>query len=297
MLQQLVNAGALGSIYTLFALGLTLSWGIVNILNLAHGAIFTAGTVVAYLLTRDLDGLPLPVVVLAAAAVCALISMLIEALVFEQIRKRSRNELDTEMRTLIASVAAAAMLVTVAAVVSHHQPYALPGSLMERVTWEVGPVRITNVQVVVLVSALVLAAALTLFVQRSKYGRALRAIAFDRTAAGLSGVSARSLQLAAMGLSGALAGTAGVLLAVYLGAADAHMGDAYLLKAFAIIILAGVGSLGGTVAFAYVLAVVETLVGYWAGADLRDAVAFGLIIVVLLVRPQGFTARGGWQRA
>lgn len=100
-----------------------------------------------------------------------------------------------------------------------------------------------------------------------------------------------------MALSGALAGVAGVLLSLYLGSADAHMGDALLLKAFAIIILAGVGSLGGAVVFAFVLAVVETILGYQFGADVRDALAFVLIIVILLFRPQGLVSRGGWQRA
>jgi len=100
-----------------------------------------------------------------------------------------------------------------------------------------------------------------------------------------------------MAVSGALAGLAGVLLALYLGAADAHMGDTFLLQAFAVIILAGVGSLEGAVVFAFVLALVETLAGYYFGGDVRDALAFMLIIAILGVRPPGLVAGKVWQRA
>jgi branched-chain amino acid transport system permease protein len=296
MTQQLVNAVALGSIYTLFSLGLTLSWGILNVLNLAHGAIFMSGAMVAFVLTNNAS-VPLSVVLIAAIAGCALISIVLESLAFAPLRKRSSNPLDAEMSTLIASVAAASMLVTAAQVVSDHQPFALPADLLARKVYLVAGLRISNIQIIVFAAALVLSAALIVFVQRTRYGRALRAVAFDRGASGLSGISARNLQLAAMALSGALAGVAGVLLSLYLGSADAHMGDPFLLKAFAIIILAGVGSLGGAVAFAFILAIVETLLGYQFGADVRDALAFVLIIVTLLFRPQGLVARGGWQRA
>lgn len=296
MTQQLINALALGSIYTLFSLGLTLSWGILNVLNLAHGAIFMFGTMVAFIVTNVVDA-PLVVVMIAAILACAAISILLETLAFAPLRARSMNALDAEMRTLIASVAAGSILVTAAQVLSDHQPYALPERLFPTAVFDIAGLRISNIQIVVVVAALLLSLLLVLFVQRTRYGRALRAVAFDREASGLCGISARNLQLAAMALSGALAGVAGVLLALYLGSADAHMGDPFLLKAFAIIILAGVGSLGGAVAFAFVLAIVETILGYQFGADVRDALAFVLIIVILLARPQGLISRGGWQRA
>ncbi|MFI5426682.1 branched-chain amino acid ABC transporter permease [Aeromicrobium sp. UC242_57] len=297
MTQQLVNAVALGAIYTLFSLGLTLSWGILNVLNLAHGAVFAAGTVIAFVLTTHVSGAGLVVVLVAAVLGCAALAVAIEGLAFAPIRKRAHNELDAEMRTLIASVAVAAMIVTIAGIISDHQPYALPDTLLPRSQYLLGGVRVSNVQIMVLVAALALAAALILFVRRTRHGRAMRAVAFDRTASSLSGISPRGLQTVAMALSGALAGLAGVLLALYLGAADAHMGDAFLLKAFAIIILAGVGSLEGAVAFAFALALVETLAGYYFGGDVRDALAFVLIIAILVIRPQGLVAGKVWQRA
>lgn len=297
MIQQLVNAMALGSIYTLFSLGLSLSWGILNVLNLAHGAIFTVGALVAYLLTSQFAGLSLWVVLPVAVAVCATLAFLMELLAFGPIRRRSRNELDAEMRTLIASVAAASILVAVVGAASHEQAFPISDSLIPRHVFEIAGLRITNIQLIIFATAVGLSALLVLFVRKTKHGRALRAVAFDRTASGLVGISAGRLQGQAMALSGGLAGVAGVLLAIYLGSAEAHMGDPLLLKAFAIIILAGVGSLGGAVVFGFSLALLETIVGYSFGADVRDALAFGLILGILIIRPQGLVARAGWQRA
>lgn len=296
MAQQLVNAIALGAVYTLFALGLTLSWGILGVLNLAHGAIFMAGALGAWVLTSWVEGLPLWVVLPCAAALAAALAVALEALAFGPIRRRSQTALDAEFRTLVASIAAASIIVALAEVISDDQPFTLPPSLLEVTGGPVLGVQVTNIQVILLVVAVLLSAALIAFVRRTRHGRALRAVAFDRATAGLAGISAERLGRQAIALSGALAGVAGVLLAVYLGSAEARMGEPLLLKAFAIIILAGVGSLGGAVAFAFGLALVETMVGYWLGAELRDGLAFTLIVIVLLLRPQGFVRRGAWQR-
>lgn len=297
MAQQLVNAIALGSVYTLFALGLSLSWGILNVLNLAHGAIFMFGAMAAYLITDGGGDLPLVVVLILAALVCAVLAALLELFAFGPIRRRSRDEHDVELRTLIGSIAAASILIAIGDRITENETVSLPRSLLEVTRNEVAGLNITNIQVILLVVSLVLSGALIWFIRSTRHGRALRAVAFDRQTSGLLGVSSQRLGVQAIALSGALAGVAGVLLTIYLGAADARMGEPLLLKAFVVIILAGVGSLGGAVFFAFALAIVETLVQYYLSADLRDAVAFGLIIVMLLIRPQGLLARGAVQRA
>jgi branched-chain amino acid transport system permease protein len=297
MAQQLINAIALGSVYTLFALGLSLSWGILNVLNLAHGAIFMFGAMAAYLITDGGADLPLVILLPLAALACAALAALLELLAFGPIRRHSHDEHDIELRTLIASVAAASMLIAIGDMITDHETISLPNSLLEITRHEVVGLNITNIQVILLVVSLALSAALIWFIRSTRHGKALRAVAFDRQTSGLLGVSAQRLGLQAIALSGALAGVAGVLLTIYLGAADARMGEPLLLKAFVVIILAGVGSLGGAVVFAFALAIVETMVQYYLSADLRDAVAFGLIIAVLLIRPQGLTGRGAVQRA
>ena len=297
MAQQLVNAIALGSVYTLFSLGLSLSWGILNILNLAHGAIFMFGAMAAYKVTDGAGDLPLVVVLVIAALVCGGLAALLELLAFGPIRRRSRDEHDVEMRTLIASIAATSILVAIGEMITNHESVGLSRGVYEVDRFDFVGLNITNIQVVLLVISLVLSAALIWFVRSTRHGRALRAVAFDRQTSGLLGVSAGRLGTQAIALSGALAGVAGVLLMIYIGAADARFGESLLLKAFVVIILAGVGSLEGAVLFAFALAIVETMVQYYLSADLRDAVAFGLIIIVLLFRPQGLLARGAVQRA
>ena len=297
MAQQLVNAIALGSVYTLFSLGLSLSWGILNILNLAHGAIFMFGAMAAYTVTDGGGDLPLVVVLVIAAAVCAGLAALLELLAFGPIRRRSRDEHDIEMRTLIASIAATSILVAIGEMITEHESVGLSRDVFEVKRFEFIGLNITNIQVILLVISLALSAALVWFIRSTRHGRALRAVAFDRKTAGLLGVSSGRLGMQAIALSGALAGIAGVLLMIYIGAADARFGESLLLKAFVVIILAGVGSLEGAVLFAFALAIIETMVQYYLSADLRDAVSFALIIVVLLFRPQGLLTRGAVQRA
>ncbi|GAA4550774.1 branched-chain amino acid ABC transporter permease [Pseudonocardia xishanensis] len=297
MLGQLPNAVALASVYTLFTLGLTLCWGVLNVLNLAHGALFAASAFLAYRLTQVVPGIPLWALLPIMAVGIGLLSALVQVLVFAPIRARGAGEHDVEMRTLIAGVTVAAAITTVGAILTEHQPFALPREALEVTTFDVLGAPVTNVQVLLLVAAVVLACGLLGYVRYTRDGRALRAVAVDRRAARLMGIPVRRLEVQALALSGALAGVAGLFFALYLGAGDAHMGDTLLLKAFAIVILAGVGSLGGAVVFAFVLAFVEAYVGYYAGADLRDVAAFALIIVMLLVRPTGLFPRAIGQRA
>ena len=132
---------------------------------------------------------------------------------------------------------------------------------------------------------------------RTRHGRALRALAQDPYTCGLMGISQNALAAATMFVSGALAGVAGVLLAMQLNTVEARLGEPLLLKAFAVIILGGVGSVQGAIAAAFLLALAETVTDVYIGTSVRDAVAFGLIILLLLFRPQGLFSRVAWQRA
>lgn len=296
MIQLIVATVTLGSIYTLFGLGMNLTWGILNILNLAHGAVLMAGALVGYVVASSL-GLSLPFVILSAVIGCGLISVLMQLLAFAPIQRWNKDHHSAEFAILVAGVGVSAMLIGLAEIVTRHQIVSMPPGVLPVTTFRFFGVPVTNVQVIILITAIVLAALLAVFVSRTKYGRAMRALAFDAEATGMLGVKSSQLAIITFFLSGALAGVAGVLLAFHQGAVDPYMGTHLLLKAFAIIILGGVGSLGGTVVAAYLLAFVESLVGSMLGATARDAVAFLLIIVLLLVRPQGIFAKRVSQRA
>jgi branched-chain amino acid transport system permease protein len=296
MSQQLTNGAVLGSIYVLFALGLTLSWGVLNILNLAHGAIFMSGGLIAWQITKGVD-LPFVVLVLCSALACGTIAVILDVVAYRPIRRQAANAHGAELSTLIASVAAASIPIAIAAKLTKAQPVGLPDSVFNVTSTTVFGQRITNIGIVIIIVALVLGLALAWFVRSTRTGRALRALAFDPYACGLLGISETRLASATMFISGALAGMAGVLLAVQQDTIDANMGDPLLLKAFAVIILGGVGSIGGAIAGAYILAFVETLTIVYISSDLKDTVAFVLIILLLLLRPQGLFSREAWQRA
>ena len=296
MAQNLVNALSLGAIYALFAMGLSIAWAGLNVLNLAHGAIFMVGALTAWLMTDSLPGVSFFLVLPAAVVVCGLIALLMELLVFRPIRRRAVDEHQRTLTTVIATVATAALLVAAAEQLTGGQPRGLPEGLFSVQTFRIAGVQVTDIQLVIIAVAVLASAGIAWFLTRSRQGRALRALSFDRDTAKLTGVSVDRLSALTITATGAVAGLAGVLLAVQVNAVDATMGESLLFKAFAVIIIAGVGSIGATVLAAVALAVIETaVVAYWV-SDLRDVVVFGLIIAFLLVRPQGIAGRG-WQRA
>jgi branched-chain amino acid transport system permease protein len=294
--QQFVNALILGSIYALFGLGLTLSWGILNVLNLAHGAIFMSGGLVAWLVTKD-HGYSIVLVLPLAMLVTGSAAVVLERLVFRPIRHRYADASTGELAMLIASVGAAAVPTTIALKLTEGQVKAVSDTMLSVHTWTIAGIQITNIGALIIVLAVLLSAGLALFVKRSKHGQALRALAFDPQTCALMGVSPDRLASLTMFVSGALAGAAGVLLAVQLGSFQSSLGEPFMLKAFVIIILGGVGSIGGAVFAAYFLAIVETAMVVYIDASLKDTVAFALIIVLLLVRPQGLFSRAAWERA
>ncbi|QNG38540.1 branched-chain amino acid ABC transporter permease [Geodermatophilaceae bacterium NBWT11] len=296
MAQNLVNALSLGAIYALFAMGLSIAWAGLNVLNLAHGAIFMVGALTAWLMTDSFPGVSFFLVLPAAVVVCGLIALLMELLVFRPIRQRAVDEHQRTLTTVIATVATAALLVAAAEQLTGGQPRGLPEGLFSVQTFRIAGVQVTDIQLVIIAVAVLASAGIAWFLTRSRQGRALRALSFDRDTAKLTGVSVDRLSALTITATGAVAGLAGVLLAVQVNAVDATMGESLLFKAFAVIIIAGVGSIGATVLAAVALAVIETaVVAYWV-SDLRDVVVFGLIIAFLLVRPQGIAGRG-WQRA
>ncbi len=294
--QDLVNVVVIGSIYTLFALGLTLSWGVLNVLNLAHGAIFMFGGLVGYLATKG-HALSLWIVLPLSMVACGAIAVVLELVAYRPIRRRVADLHSAELATLIASIGCAAVLVAVAENVTENQLVGINPETFAVKAVHVAGVRITNLEIVIVIVAAVLSVALARFVSASRHGRALRALAHDPYACGLLGISPDRLAAATMFVSGALAGAAGILLALQLNTVEARMGDPLLLKAFAVIVLGGVGSVRGAILAAFVLALAETATDVYASTSLRDAIAFALIIILLLFRPQGLFSRVAWQRA
>ena len=288
-MQDLLNAATLGSIYLLFALGMALVWGTIGILNFAHGATFMFSAFVGHVVTRETE-LPFIGVVLIAVLTGAVISTLTQLLAFQPILKRSKSQHHAEMRILIGGIGVAAIPLALAQRETRSSPFGFTSTYKAEV-FEVLGLRLTTTSAVIIVAGLAMGIGLTLWLRRSRQGLALRAIGVDAETSSGMGVNRSALALGTMAVAGALAGLAGALLTFHLGAIAPETGDQLIIKAFAVIVLGGLGSMLGTVIGAYVLASAETFVLFMNWGTWVDAVSFGLIFLILLVRPQGLFGR------
>lgn len=284
-MQEILNAATLGSVYLLFALGMALAWGTIGILNFAHGATFVFSVFVAYLVTKEAT-LPLPVILLIAISVGAVLSLLTQLLVFQQIVRAGADHRTTELRIIIAGIGVSAIPIAIVQRVTGASPFGFTTNY-EASVFDVAGLRLTTTTIIILVAAIGIGVGLTLWLKRSRQGLALRAIGVDQETSEGMGVNRSALALGTMAVAGGLAGLAGALLTLQLGAIAPDSGDPLLIKAFAIIVLGGLGSMGGAVLGAYILAAAETLMIHLDLGTWVDAVSFGLIFVVLLFRPQG----------
>jgi branched-chain amino acid transport system permease protein len=290
MAQDLLNALTLGSLYLLFALGMSLAWGTIGILNFAHGSIFMFAAFTAHLLVQEV-ALPLPAMLAVGVVVGAVLSLVVQVLAFEPIQRRATDHRKAEMQILVGGIGIAIIPLAVAQYLTGSVPFGYSAGTFRVSTWDLGLVRLSNVQLVTLVAAFGLAAVIGWWLRAARPGLALRAIGVDAEVASMMGVDRRRLALLTMAVAGGLAGLAGVLLTYYLGSIAPETGDAFLLKAFAAIILGGVGSIAGVVIGAMVLAGIETLVLVTTSGTWAPAIAFGVIFLMLLVRPNGLLGR------
>ena len=294
--QQLVNGLILGSVYALFAIGLSLVWGVLKILNMAHAAIFTWGATAALFL---LMWLPVPLFLLIPAIMLftGLLAVVIDFFAFRPIRRQNRNPDDAELATLVTSLGAAAVLLAIDVKVTNNgQVFSYPSTLFTFERISLFGLSVTNLQIVMFLLAIGLSLGAAAFIRWNLTGKALRAIAVNPDMASMLGVNVDRLNVITLGVGGALAGAAGVLLGLAFHAIDSQMGDPLLLKAFAITILGSAGSVVGALVGGLMLGLVEASVLTFASASYRDAVSFGLIVVVLLIRPKGLFAGATGER-
>jgi branched-chain amino acid transport system permease protein len=286
MLEDLLDVAVLGSIYTLFALGMSLAWSTIGILNFAHGAIFMFSSFVAYLVVQHAR-LPLVALLAIGVATGAVLSALLDVLAFQPILRRARNHRSAELQVLVGGIGVASIPVAIAERQTQSNPFGFTGTSFSVHVYTWGALRITNIQILILALTVVLCAGLLTWVRRSQTGLALRSIGVDAETAALMGINQRSLSTITMAAAGGLAGLAGVLLTFQLVALDPNSSDDLLVKAFSAIILGGLGSLGGTVFGCFILAACETVVTIETSGQWVDAISYGLIFIVLLLRPWG----------
>lgn len=294
--QLLVNAAVLGAVLTLFALGLSLTWGALDVLNLAHGAIFVAS---AWVATRLANSVEMPFVGLLAAGMAAgaVLAVVAEIIAFRPIRRLISNKRQAELSMVAATVGFGFVIDHLVGRATSHQVFSFPLRAFTFVEYDLVFAKAFNIEIVIFVVALASAFALNFWIMRTRQGMAIRAIAYSPRIAPLLGVRVDNMAALTMAVSGALAGLSGTLMAIWTSGMDVSTGHSLLLRAFAIVVLGGVGSVKGCVLAAFLLAAVETGIVAAGYGSMRDAAAFSLIILVLLFRPQGLFGTGRAMRA
>jgi branched-chain amino acid transport system permease protein len=281
-LEQLVNGVTLGSIYAIVALGYTLVFGVLDIINMAHGEIFMFGAFVGMLLVSK-AGVPLPVAFLGAIAVTGAMGFLLERFALRPLRGRAGA---SNLASLISTIGVSILLENVA-----HRIFGAGNHLFEtpfaEIRFRIGPVDVYLVQVLILLISLLLMAGLSLWLSRTRGGKALRATAEDLTTAGLLGIDTDRMITVTVVIASAMGGIAGVLVGMAFNYINNQIGLSMGLKGLAIIIFGGMGSVYGAMAGGLILGLSETFVVAYGSSGYRDAIAFVIIIAVLLVRPQG----------
>ena len=288
-LQQLVNGLSLGSIYALIALGYTMVYGVLRLINFAHGDVYMLGAYTGYYLSRKLKGdepsLPSALLVmLGAMLTCALVGVVIERFAYRPVRRAARLTL------LITAIGVSLFIENAAQLVFGPDPKFFP-SLAPRADFRVGGVRLTSEQLTVIAVSFLLMVLLRLFILKTRTGKAMRAVSFNLDAAKLMGISTDRIIAITFALGSALAAAAGVLIGMQIPKIDPLMGILYGLKAFVAAVLGGIGNVPGAVIGGLLIGTSEVMVVGYLSSTFRDAIAFGILILVLLLRPQGILGR------
>lgn len=285
-MQQVVNGVFLGSIYALFAMGYTLVFGVLDLLNLAHSAVFMLGAFVGLQLVVA-AGWPIWAAVIGAVVAGGVLGIVIERVAFAPLRSRP----DTHFAGLISSIALAIVLVSLALGVFGPNTVRFPPDTFPSARFTFGGATISVLQLVILLVSVALMLGLNWLVTSSRLGKAMRAVAENPRAARLLGINVGGVTLVTFVLSSALGAAAGVLFALAFNSIRVDMGLAIELKGLAVIIVGGMGSLPGAMIGGLVLGLAEVFSIVWIASSWRDAVAFGLLFAILLVRPQGLLGR------
>ena len=304
--QQLINGLVLGSVYALVALGYTMVYGILELINFAHGEVTMIGAMVALSVISALvgSGVELPGVViallglLAAIPACMALGFTIERLAYRPLRNAPR------LAPLITAIGVSIVLQNLAMLIWGRQYISFP-PILPQGRHQVLGATITDVQIVILITSVVLMLGLTILVKRTRLGRAMRATAQSPQIAGLMGVNANTVISLTFVMGSALAAVAGVLVSAYYGLAHYYMGFLLGLKAFSAAVLGGIGNLAGAMLGGLLLGVIESLgagyigdfTGGFLGSNYQDVFAFFVLILVLVFRPSGLLGERVGERA
>jgi branched-chain amino acid transport system permease protein len=285
--QQLVNGIVVGAVYSLFSLGFTLIFGMHRILNLAHGAVFMWGALIGYFCVTS-AGISLLPAFVAAVVGAGILSVALDLLVYRPLRKRNGDEFGT----IIAGIGANLVLMSIAQQITNAQALRFPFGIFPVVFYRIESLglRISLQQIVIVGTVAVLTIGLLAYLFKTRIGTDARAVAINEQTSTLLGVNANLVYLSTFFIAGALAGAAGVILGIAFNSVSYIMGEPIMLQAFVVIVLGGLGSVVGAIFAGLLLGIIQTITVVYISSELSDAIVFGLLFLVLLLRPNGFFA-------
>jgi branched-chain amino acid transport system permease protein len=289
-LNLLLSSVLFGGVYALFAVGLSLLLGVMRIFNVAHGAVFTIAALSTIEIAKATGWTWIPLI-LIGAGIGFLLGVPIEVLAVLPFRRSQLLREDMENGTMLATLA---LLYIANALTTHYTQASLwtyPYGTFPTDIVRLGSIGLNVIYYINFGVAIVLIAVLALVINRTQLGRAVRAIASDYRSARLLGINVGRFSLGLTCTASMLAGTAGVLLGMAFNAVQWDFGDTFLFQGFVIVVLGGVGSILGTLIAAMLMSSVETFTAYYAGGSWSEAIAFGLLMLFLVVRPQGILGR------
>jgi branched-chain amino acid transport system permease protein len=304
-LQQFLNGLSIGSIYAIFALGYTLVYSILGIINLAHGAIFTLGAYFTYALMGGNFGfngllanaalpikLPFAIALILGSTLAGFIGVVMERVAFQPLRRQGSDPLLTVVSSLGVGVVIVNLIQYLVGAESYTYPADTYGNLPPSINFGTPEkeIPIRTVQIIIFAVSVVIVSIITYFINLTKYGKAMQAIAEDPTTASLLGINSDRFIILTFFISSFLAGLAGTLVASSVSIAGPYFGIAFGLRGLAVIVLGGLGSIPGAVLGGLLIGLVEAFVpAEYSGY--KEAVAYGILFIMLLVRPQGLLGR------
>ena len=283
IIRQLVNGLSLGSMYALIALGYTMVYGIVKLINFAHGDILMLGAYCGFFILASWGATPVPLLIafIFAMAMCALIAVLIERFAYRPLRKAPR------LNSLITAIAVSLILQNGARVLPFMGPEPRQYPTPQTVNIDIGSISVSNIDLIVILLSAFLMIVLNYIINKTKTGKAMRAVSFDMQAASLMGISVDKTIAFTFALGAVLAAAGGILYATAYPQVEPVMGTMPGLKAFVAAVLGGIGSVPGAMLGGYILGIAETFTKGFLSSQFADAISFAILIIILLVKPTG----------
>jgi branched-chain amino acid transport system permease protein len=299
IIDQIINGLTIGGIYALIALGYTLVYGILLMINFAHGEIFMFGSFAGYfVISRFVQSgfagrhiiLSLVITFVAGIVVSSVLGMLVERIAYRPLRKAPR------LSPLICAIGVSIFLQNIMMIFVKARTQLYPDVFPEG-TVDIGSVSISYFQIFIIVGSIIMMAGLYVFVKKSKIGKAMRAVAEDKDTAALMGVNVDRIIVTTFAVGSGLAAVAGVMVGMYYTQINHMMGFVPGIKAFTAAVLGGVGNVPGAMMGGYVLGIAEALGVFVLPAQYKDVIAFSLLVLILIFRPRGILGEVVAERA